>query len=249
MTDRLWSGSPTIRPLAESALLVKMGDAIDPGVVARAAALAKAIEAAALPGVVDIVPAYTTVLVAFDPVDAEPSALTTAIRRLAADASEAETVLGQTVTIPVAYGGMFGPDLDDVAAKLGLPPSEVIARHAAAEYLVACIGFAPGFPYLMGMPAELATPRLPDPRIRVPSGSVAIGGHQTGIYTMETPGGWRIIGRTPVRLFDLGQAKPFLLQAGDRVRFRRITEDAFAAIAQERGVEGHVVTTEGASDA
>ena len=93
-------------------------------------------------------------------------------------------------------------------ATLGLPPREVIARHAAAEYLVACMGFAPGFPYLMGMPAELATPRLPDPRTRVPAGSIAIGGHQTGIYSMETAGGWRIIGRTPVRLFDLGQAKP-----------------------------------------
>ena len=248
MTDRLWSGSPTVTPLAESALLVEMGDEIDPGVVARAAALAKAIEAAALPGVVDIVPAYTTVLVTFDPVDAEPAALTTAIRRLAADAAEAEAVLGRAVTIPVAYGGVFGPDLDDVAATLGLPPREVIARHAAAEYLVACMGFAPGFPYLMGMPAELATPRLPDPRTRVPAGSVA-GGHQTGIYSMETAGGWRIIGRTPVRLFDLGQAKPFLLQPGDRVRFRRITEDAFAAIEQERGADGHVVTTEGAPDA
>ena len=111
------------------------------------------------------------------------------------------------------------------------------------------MGFSPGFPYLMGMPAELATPRLPDPRIRVPSGSVAIGGHQTGIYAMETAGGWRIIGRTPVRLFDLGQSQPFLLQPGDRVRFRRITEDAFAAIEQESGADRQVVTTEGAPDA
>ena len=123
------------------------------------------------------------------------------------------------VEIPVRYGGEFGPDLPDVARHTGLTPERVIEMHAAAEYLVYFLGFAPGFAYLGGLPPELATPRLSAPRKRVPAGSVAIGGNQTGVYPIESPGGWRIIGHTDAKLFDPSAAEPVLLRMGDRLRF------------------------------
>jgi biotin-dependent carboxylase-like uncharacterized protein len=132
------------------------------------------------------------------------------------------------VEIPVCYGGEYGPDLDGVAAHSGLSAAEVIARHERAEYLVHAIGFSPGFPYLGGLPPELATPRRTTPRLRVSPGSVAIGGGQTGVYPLETPGGWNLIGRTSLRLFDPWRKEPALLRAGDRVRFRAISADEFA---------------------
>ena len=221
----------TIRPLAESGLLVELGETIDPALAARVMALAAAVDAAGLPGVLDVVPSYTTILLAFDPTVADPDALATEVRRLAAVATDREAPPRRRMTIPVAYGGEHGPDLARVATRAGLAPEEVIARHAAAEYLVACMGFAPGFAFLVGLPPELATPRLADPRTRVPAGSVGIGGAQTGVYPLETPGGWNLIGRTPLRLFDLGRAEPFLLRPGDRVEFRRISAEEYAAIA------------------
>jgi inhibitor of KinA len=131
------------------------------------------------------------------------------------------------VEIPVCYGGDFGPDLDLVASHAQLTPAEVIARHAAPEYLVYMVGFAPGFPYLGGLDAGLATPRRTQPRPLVPAGAVGIAGAQTGIYSLPTPGGWQLIGRTPRRLFDPGRNQPSLLQAGDRLRFVPISEAEF----------------------
>lgn len=135
--------------------------------------------------------------------------------------------IGRFVEIPVCYDGEFGPDLADVARHTGLSVEEVIARHSAVEYRVHCLGFAPGFPYLGGLPPELATPRRATPRQGVPAGSVAIGGAQTGIYPQSSPGGWNVIGRTPLRLFDADREPPALLKAGDRVRFRPITRGEF----------------------
>jgi KipI family sensor histidine kinase inhibitor len=219
--------TPTIRPLAESGLLVELGDTIAPATTARVMALTGALDAAALPGVLDVVPSYTTVLIAFDPEVADWETLAAGVRRLWADLGEATAAPAREVEIPVAYGGELGPDLADVAAHAGLSPEEVVARHAAAEYVVACMGFAPGFAFLAGLPPALATPRLVKPRTRVPAGSVGIGGAQTGVYPMATPGGWRLIGRTPLRLFDLSRAEPFLLRPGDRVRFAPIDAAAF----------------------
>ena len=223
--------APTIRPLAESGLLIELGDGIDPAVTARVMALVAALDAAALPGVLDVVPSYTTILLSFDPEVAAPEALTTEVRRLAAATASATSPPGRLVTIPVAYGGDLGPDLGEVADHTGLSPEEVIARHAGAAYVVAAMGFAPGFAFLIGLPPELTTPRRPSPRTRVPAGSVGIGGAQTGVYPLATPGGWRLIGRTPLRLFDLDRSEPFLLQPGDRVRFDPIPagDDATAA--------------------
>jgi KipI family sensor histidine kinase inhibitor len=137
------------------------------------------------------------------------------------------------VRVPTRYGGVHGPDLADVARLSGLPEGEVVRRHAAPVYRVHFLGFTPGFPYLGGLDPRLATPRLDSPRARIPAGSVAIGGVQTGVYPVESPGGWRIVGRTPLRLFDPRWPAPFLLAPGDGLRFVPVDDAAFDAIAAE----------------
>jgi inhibitor of KinA len=144
-----------------------------------------------------------------------------------------ETPAARLVELPVCYDIEFGPDLDDVARWTGLAVDDVIKLHSGAEYLVCLIGFAPGFPYLSGMPPQLATPRLETPRISVPAGSVGIAGEQTGVYPLATPGGWRIIGRTPCALFSPDWRPPSLLTAGDVVRFRPIDRQEFLERAEE----------------
>jgi KipI family sensor histidine kinase inhibitor len=222
-----------IRPLAESGLLVVLGDAVDRTLVARVAALTAAIDEAHLAGVVDVVPSYATIMLAFDPTAVEPDALAAEVRRLAADPVAASPPDPRRVEIPVAYGGEHGPDLGQVATHADLAPDEIVARHAAGDYAVASMGFAPGFGFLVGLPPELATPRRTDPRTRVPPGSVGIGGAQTGVYSLETPGGWHLIGRTPLRLFDLDRDEPALLRPGDRVAFRPIPPEEYRRLAQD----------------
>jgi KipI family sensor histidine kinase inhibitor len=139
------------------------------------------------------------------------------------------------VDIPVLYGGDAGPDLPAAAEALGLPVEELIQRHANGDYLVAMLGFAPGFPYLLGLDSALAMPRLDSPRTSVPAGSVGIGGSQTGVYPRAGAGGWRLLGRTPLQLFDAGRERPALLQPGDRVRFVPIDAGRFAALARSSG--------------
>lgn len=176
------------------------------------------------PGVLNLHPAFASVLIDFDPRRHRHSDLEALVReRLSAQPAET-AVESRLVEIPVCYGGADGPDLEEVARHTGLDPELVIQRHSAAEYRVYFLGFSPGFPYLGGMPAELATPRLPSPRKRVPAGSIAIGGLQTGVYPMESPGGWRLIGRTSLRLFDAAAEPPALLCLGDRVRFVPVPE-------------------------
>jgi len=220
----------TIRPLAESGLLVEMGDAIDAPTVGRVAALTALLDEAALPGVLDIVPSYTTLLMDFDPERTDQAIVSAEVERLCRELTKHDPPPSRAVTIPVAYGGDLGPDLPGVATHTGFSPDEVIARHAGGEYLVAFMGFAPGFAFLSGLPPDLATPRIAPPRTRVPIGSVGIGGGQTGIYPLVTPGGWRLIGRTPLRLFALEREEPFLLAPGDAVRFEPISRDEYRTI-------------------
>lgn len=179
----------------------------------------------------DLVPAYVSLAVFFDPerIDADDARAWIAAQN--ADDPEVPASPPRIVEIPVRYGGAFGADLDAAAAGLGLTPDTLAARHRAPLYTVAMIGFAPGFPYLSGLDPALALPRLATPRTRVPAGSVGIGGAQTGIYPRESPGGWRLIGRTPLTLFDPRRASPSLLAPGDRVRFVAIDDDAFARLA------------------
>jgi KipI family sensor histidine kinase inhibitor len=211
--------TPTLEPLGDGALLIRLGDRIDDDINDAAIALADRLREH-----FDAAPAYASVCVRFD-VDQPPDADVLIALIEASLAERVEAGLSATIEIPVRYGGEFGPDIADVAAHTKLRIDDVIARHTAATYTVAMLGFMPGFPYLRGLPPELATPRRATPRTQVPAGSVAIGGAQTGIYPRELPGGWQIIGRTALDLFDATREEPALLRPGQRVRF--VSVDTF----------------------
>lgn len=222
----------TISPLGDSAVVMTFGDRVDAAVAALVQAVAREIERDPPPGAVDVVPAFASVAVFFDPVRA-PSfeKLRATLESVSARLVDSEPVSPmRTVDIPVCYGGEYGPDLEHVARHTTLSVAEVTKAHEDADYLVHAIGFAPGFPYLGGLPQGLATPRRATPRPQVPAGAVGIGGAQTGVYPLATPGGWNLIGRTPLRLFDATRSEPALLRSGDRVKFRAITSREFVEI-------------------
>ena len=219
---------PQYRRVGEGGLLVEFANEISPEVNRRVRTLLAALDATPPPGLLDLIPAYRTLLVLYDPLRLTDDQLITHLASLKLE--EASAPPARTVTIPVIYGGEYGPDLDAVAAHCGLTPEEVIVRHSSAIYLVYFIGFSPGYPYLGGLDPALHTPRLTQPRLVVPAGTVAIGGQQTGIYPQATPGGWRLIGRTPTRLYDPTASEPFLLRPGDEVRLRPIGAKEYAAI-------------------
>lgn len=236
-----------ITPLGDRALLIDVGGRIDAETLARVRDVIARLEQAAMPGVTDIVPGYTTVAVHYDPCDVllrmragarteQPSRLMrTAIEdALARPAVHAPADASNVVEIPVVYGGAQGPDLGHVAALHGMEPADVAAAHANAIYTVHLIGFVPGFPYLGGLDPRLATPRREAPRAHVPAGSIGIGGEQTGIYPVDSPGGWQLIGRTPLALFDATRSTPALLRVGDRVRFRPIDDAGYLRLMAGR---------------
>lgn len=210
--------------LGEDTLLLRLGERVDPALNGRVHALAAQLRLAAPAWLREVVPAYASLALTLDP-DAFPDGdgIAQAERWVRAQLEAAEdpapTVDPRVVEIEVHYGGDGGPDLDDVAAHCGLDAADVVRRHAAPSYRVAMLGFAPGFPYLLGLDPALAVPRLARPRTCVEAGSVAIGGGQTGVYPRPGPGGWRVIGRTEAVLFDAARDPPSLLRAGDRVRF------------------------------
>jgi KipI family sensor histidine kinase inhibitor len=170
------------------------------------------------PHVLEVVPGMNNLTIVFDPLEARSAALANQLQA-AWDAAGDTPATGREVEVPVQYGGEFGPDLDVVARHTGLSANEVVRRHAAGEYVVFFLGFQPGFAYMGGLEAALHTPRRSSPRVEVPAGSVGIGGEQTGVYPATSPGGWQLIGRTDVPLFDPARTPPTLLQPGDRVRF------------------------------
>ena len=180
-------------------------------------------------------PAYASLLIDFDPLLLPPAELRAHILELTEQSDTASAAdARRAIEIPVCYGGELGPDLPDVAQHTGFSPEEVIARHSSIEYTVYFIGFSPGFPYMGGLPEALATPRLKTPRTSVPAGSVGIGGSQTGLYPMQWSGGWRLIGRTPMRMFDPEASQPSRLQPGDLVKFTPITRENFDAMIAGR---------------
>lgn len=209
----------TIEPLGDACLVVRLGTGIDAATSRSVAAAAAVLATAALPGVIDVAPTFNTVAVCFDPRRADPGELSAAILARLGSQTDAAPPVGTIVEIPVAYGGADGPDLATVAAHAGLDPEAVVKLHTTADHVVGMIGFAPGFPYLLGLPAALEIPRRATPRTSVPAGSVAIAERQTGIYPRRSPGGWHVIGRTPRAMFDARLDPPALLRAGDLVRF------------------------------
>jgi inhibitor of KinA len=224
-----------LEPLGDSAWLIRVEDGFDPenslgAVVGRL----RQLEAASIPGVIDLVPSFTTIGVF---VDQERAADFDALKARIEAALEPEPVPADSpargeLEIPVCYDREFGLDLDEVARHTELSTDEIIDRHSAAIYRVAAVGFTLGFPYLSGLPPELATPRRSSPRTEIPAGSVAIGGTQTGIYPRKSPGGWNIIGRTPLPLFEIQRDPPALLKIGDSVRLRPISREEFERISR-----------------
>jgi len=216
-------------PVGDSVLVVEFEERIDPAVNARTIAFADTIHAAALSGVRDVVPAYRSVAIYFDPLRTDSDALLACVEREAGRPPPSSSDAREAVRIPVCYGGDLGPDLARVASFARMKEDEVVRAHAATTYRVFMLGFVPGFAYLGIVDERIAMPRHATPRQRVPAGSVGIAGVQTGIYPMDTPGGWQVIGRTPLKPFDPARAEPFLMKAGDAVQFYPIAREEFDA--------------------
>lgn len=233
-----------VSPLGDSCVLLRIGDGINEDTHRLVIEAVRRIESKRFAGYVECVPAFASVAIHYRPVivwrsrteeertcssiyEVVRGQLAILLEGLDAKAAPALDSNCGTVTIPVCYGGTYGPDLEQVADHCGLSPEQVIQLHSEGRYLVYMIGFAPGFPYLGGMSQQIAAPRRKTPRTVIPAGSVGIAGGQTGVYPLATPGGWQLIGRTPVKLFRPEADKPSLLQAGDHVRFLPITVDEF----------------------
>lgn len=239
--QRTDSNVPSLEALGDSALILRFGDHLDARINTQVHRAAAWLAAAKIAGVREIVPAYASLTVHYDPafflndgdaqIDVSPFArIGERLLALLLDSSDETLPATRRIEIPVCYGADFGPDLAAVAAHADVSESEVIVLHSAGIYRVAMLGFAPGFPYLFGLNERLHLPRRTTPRIRVPAGSVAIGGQQTGIYPGELPGGWHLIGRTPLRLFDADRSPPALLAPADEVRFVAIDFEEFARL-------------------
>jgi inhibitor of KinA len=238
------------RPVGETALMVSFGSEISPEALRCTRALAAQLETHPFPGMREIETSYTGVTIFYDPLVlsrkshlAEDTRLSKGYREaklrvefLVDHIAFSEETDGKTVRIPVCYGGEYGPDLDEVAAYHQMTAEEVVKIHTGGKYLVYMIGFAPGFPYVGGLPEVIATPRRSSPRLVIPQGSVGIAGKQTGIYPLETPGGWQLIGRTPLRLFQPENLKsPSLLEAGDHIEFYAVTPEEYKKLEAEGG--------------
>ena len=236
---------PRLLPCGDRALSIELGHEVDRELNARVLALEYLLQQRRVPGVGETVPSYRALLVYYDPLVIDYDTLSATLRELSARARPDVLPPARTVELPCCYEGEMGFELAAAAEKLELPPDELVRLHAGAEYYVYFVGFTPGLPYMTGMPGRLTIPRLQNPRTKTPPGSVAIGGVQCCIYSIESPGGFWVLGRTPVRLYDPGAADPILLRAGDHVRFRavgRAEYDAIAAAVAEGRYAPRIVT-------
>ena len=224
------SDAPLISDAGDSALLLSLGEVIDPGVNGRAIAIAAAVLREAIPGVRDVVPTFRSVALFFDPLATDVAAARAALER--ASAERGVIAERPVIEVPVSYGGEDGPDLGDVAAFAGCTPQDVIDRHASDTYRVFMLGFLPGFAYMGTVDPAIAAPRRDSPRLRVPAGAVGIAGRQTGIYPRESPGGWQLIGRTAVSVFEPARTPAALFAPGDRVRFVPVPADVVSGFSR-----------------
>lgn len=218
-----------ILPAGDQALVVEFGQTISEELNRKVQILNQEIIDRKIEGIVETVPTFRSLLVTYDPAVVSFQKIKRMLETIPADMDPSGRQGHRVVEIPVCYGGEFGEDLPDVAAHAGLSEEEVIRLHSAKEYNIYMLGFLPGFPYLGGLDPRLHTPRLANPRTKIPAGSVGIGGEQTGIYPLDSPGGWRLIGRTPLKLYDPDREEPFLYQAGDYIRFVPITREEYEA--------------------
>ena len=236
----------TLRPLGDHAIVIQLGSSIQQETHDLVKAVTNIIETHSFDWLLEYIPAFTTVTLYYDPIKITEShkpfqntlpykVVCSEIEHMLSTLKTEEKEEARIIDIPVCYGGEFGPDLEEVADHHQLSTEEVITKHSNGDYLVYMIGFAPGFPYIGGMSPEIATPRRKSPRLKIPAGSVGIAGEQTGVYPIETPGGWQLIGRTPIKLFQPDHAEsPSLLKAGDRIRFTPISLEEYKALEEEQ---------------
>ena len=228
----------------DTALVVEFGETVDRQINAQVLALAERVEAANIAGIVETVPTFRSLMIHYDPTVLSGRDLRAHVERLL-DGLEAIELSGDDWVLPTCYeGGDLAPDLEDVARATGLDPAEVVALHSDTTYRVYCLGFLPGYPYMGDTPARLLLPRRETPRVRVPMGSVCIAVGLTGVYSLDSPGGWHLIARTPVRLFDLRRPRPVLLKPGDRVRFAPVSREVFDDL-EAQAAEGRLSVAPG----
>jgi len=213
--------------MGDRGLLLEFGDEISREINEKVRRMALAVQAEAIEGIIETVPTYRSLLIIYNPVILPIEDLKKRLKKIEGGLQTTPLPEPKLTRIPVVYGGIYGPDLEEVAKYLHVSPEEVVQLHCSKPYLIYMIGFMPGYPYMGELPQALVTPRLKTPRLLVPKGSVAIAQRQTGIYSMESPGGWQILGRTPVELFHPEKDPPALLQMGDFVQFYQISEKEF----------------------
>lgn len=224
---------PRFLPAGDLGVLVEFGDKIDPDINQEIRKLIIAMEKFPINGVTEAVPTYRSILIFYDPAKASFSEIRQNILSVESKLGEVQIPPPEVIEIPVVYGGDYGPDLDFVAQHNGLTNEQVVEIHTSGAYLIYMLGFTPGFPFLGGLSERLFTPRLKTPRAVVPAGSVGIANNQTGVYPIESPGGWQIIGRTPIKLYNPGRKNPILLKAGNHLKFKRITETEYREMVNQ----------------
>ena len=218
-------------PAGDTAVVAEFGNEISESINRRVHAFAKTLEQSGIPGIRELVPTYRSLMIHYDPRVIRCGALLDALSALSSEDGASDGAAAKEVlVIPVLYGGEAGPDIGNVMEKNGLTEEEVISLHSGTDYRIYMLGFVPGFTYLGGMSPRLETPRVATPRVKIPAGSVGIAGMQTGVYPVDSPGGWQLIGRTPVRFYDAGRAEPILPKAGWYIRFKPVTEAEYREI-------------------
>jgi len=222
-----------ILTVGDCAVSVEFGQEISLEINHKVMALKMVLEREPIRGIVELIPTYCSLLIQYDPMELRYGQLRDRLEALVTQLDEMEMPPKQVVEIPVAYGGEYGPDLGEVARAHNISEEEVIKLHSEPEYPIYMLGFVAGFPYLGGMNKAIATPRKKSPRLKIEAGSVGIAGEQTGIYSVESPGGWQIIGRTPLKLYDVNRNEPVLLKAGQYIKFKPITKEEFRTMENE----------------
>jgi KipI family sensor histidine kinase inhibitor len=221
-----------IKPAGDCAIAIEFKNEISEDVNNRVAILKASIENSQVIGMLECIPTYRSLTVRYNPCEISFDELGKRINEFMEKAGSSTESVATVYVVPVCYGGEFGPDLDNVGSINGMSEEEVINIHASVDYRIYMLGFTPGFPYLGGMNESIATPRLKQPRTKIYAGSVGIAGKQTGIYPIDSPGGWQIIGRTPLRLFDINRKDPILLEAGNYIRFKAIDYEEYQSILE-----------------